>query len=69
VVISGKQRLLNRINKWIGAEVCVTGQCHRTVNGGSVLMPVAANRTLTWIAYVAGNNSTELVIYILGYIM
>ncbi|MEK7309214.1 MAG: hypothetical protein AAB038_00155 [Planctomycetota bacterium] len=38
-------------------------------NGGSVLMPVADDRTLTWLAYVAGNNSTELVIYILGYIM
>ncbi|MBI5778530.1 MAG: hypothetical protein HZA49_03630 [Planctomycetes bacterium] len=38
-------------------------------NGGSVLMPVAADRTLLWQAYVAGNNSTELVIYILGYIM
>jgi len=38
-------------------------------NGASVLMPVAADRTLTWQAYVAGINSTELVIYILGYIV
>ncbi|HLD35412.1 MAG TPA: hypothetical protein VJC37_01720, partial [Planctomycetota bacterium] len=38
-------------------------------NGGSVLMPVAADRTLLWQAYVSGNNSTELVIYILGYIV
>ncbi|MEK7309453.1 MAG: hypothetical protein AAB038_01385 [Planctomycetota bacterium] len=38
-------------------------------NGGSVLMPVAADRTLTWQAYVSGNNSTELVIYILGYVV
>jgi len=38
-------------------------------NGGSVLMPVATDRTLLWQAYVAGNNSTELVIYILGYIV
>ena len=38
-------------------------------NGASVLMPVAADRTLLWQAYVNGNSSTELVIYILGYIM
>ena len=38
-------------------------------NGGSVLMPVATDRTLLWQAYVSGNNSTELVIYILGYIL
>ena len=38
-------------------------------NGGSVLMPVAADRTLTWQAYVSGNNSTELVIYVLGYVV
>jgi len=38
-------------------------------NGASVLMPVAADRTLLWQAYVGGNNSTELVIYILGYVM
>ncbi|HLD35274.1 MAG TPA: hypothetical protein VJC37_01000 [Planctomycetota bacterium] len=38
-------------------------------NGASVLMPVAADRTLLWQAYVAGNNSTELVIYILGYVV
>ncbi|MBI5778900.1 MAG: hypothetical protein HZA49_05535 [Planctomycetes bacterium] len=38
-------------------------------NGGSVLMPVASDRTLLWQAYVSGNNSTELVIYILGYIV
>ena len=38
-------------------------------NGASVLMPVAADRTLLWQAYVGGNNSTELVIYILGYIV
>ena len=38
-------------------------------NGGSVLMPVAADRTLLWQAYVGGTNSTELVIYILGYVI
>ncbi|MBI5779682.1 MAG: hypothetical protein HZA49_09545, partial [Planctomycetes bacterium] len=38
-------------------------------NGASVLMPVASDRTLLWQAYVSGNNSTELVIYILGYVM
>ena len=38
-------------------------------NGGSVLMPVATDRTLLWQAYVSGNNSTELVIYILGYVV
>ena len=38
-------------------------------NGASVLMPVATDRTLLWQAYVGGTNSTELVIYILGYIM
>ena len=38
-------------------------------NGASVLMPVAADRTLLWQAYVGGTNSTELVIYILGYVV
>jgi len=38
-------------------------------NGGSVLMPVADDRTLLWQAYVAGNNSTELVVYVLGYVV
>src|SRR3989339_676932 len=38
-------------------------------NGASVLMPVATDRTLLWQAYVGGNNSTELVIYILGYVV